>query len=115
MTSYELPEEPSGPLWGPTPDGETWIEYWKSSNNGLWYDARSSSGGRLTWYGLLAQGPLVDEDPRITLEDLADRVLGAAMNWRKVYQESTKGEDRAGARDDLNRAIDSYVAKLERR
>lgn len=115
MKTYEIPDEPeSGPLWGPTPDGEGWIEYWKSTATGLWYDAAASTGGRMTWYELLGSGPLLDDDPRITLEMLAQRVVDAALRWRKTNQEAPGPRYTIGARDDLNRAVDAYQVKLER-
>lgn len=117
MITYDLPEEPDqGPLWGPTPDGEGWVEYWKSTATGLWYPAKAAAGGeRLSWGGLLMRGPLVDEDPRITLEVLADALIGAALEWRSAHRDGLDSDYKLGARDDLNRAIDRYLKKLEQR
>jgi hypothetical protein len=116
MITYEIPEEPKeGPLWGPSDDGESWVEYWRSGFNRLWYDPKKSAGGNLTWGELLLRGPLVDEDPRITLEDLADQVLGAAMTWQQYRDESQPLDRRSAALDDLSRALRKYRNKLESR
>lgn len=120
MNTYDLPEEPEGPLWGPTEDGEGWIEYWRQEGpDGRWYQAKYASTTAMyslfSWWELLGRGPLVDEDPRITLDVLADRVLGAAMTFREYLNEGRPLRERVDAENDLGAAVDAYVRKLGQR
>lgn len=81
MTTYRLPPEPEGPVWGYHPATGEWVKF--INRYDLW--VREAVRGIQTgysWSGLLAQGEVTTIKPiEETLDELAEQIVSRARMW----------------------------------